>query len=303
MECKICGKEYKLSSHLSQHVSKVHKIEKKQYYDLYLKKDKEDVCEICKKNTPYSGNWQRGYNKYCSKECKSIGVQNEMRSTCLKKYGVKNANQTKKTRYKIAKTCNERYGNSCPMQNKEIQENIRKKNLKNLGVELPFQSKEIQIKSANIREEKYGAAYTLQSKILREKIKNTNIKKYGVDHHSQNDVVFLKQQLSGLKIKKYRNTDLYYQGSFELDFLEKYYDKFEIKRAKSLKYILNENQHVYYPDFYIPKLNLIVEIKNKYLAKRDRIKLEVKKQAVKKLGYNFIMIINKKYEKFETLIS
>ena len=59
---------------------------------------------------------------------------------------------------------------------------------------------------------------------------------------------------------------IYYRGSFEKDFLDKFSDKFEIKQGLSFKYIINEKNRTYHSDFFIPSLNLIVEIKNSYLA-------------------------------------
>ena len=46
---------------------------------------------------------------------------------------------------------------------------------------------------------------------------------------------------------------------YEKDFLKNFYDKTEIKRAKSFIYILNNKNHYYHPDFYLPKLNLAFE--------------------------------------------
>jgi very-short-patch-repair endonuclease len=103
-------------------------------------------------------------------------------------------------------------------------------------------------------------------------------------------------------LKQFKDTNIHYQGSYELDFLEHYYDKLNIKRSKSIKYKINESNHIYFPDFYIPELNLIIEIKNSYLAKRDKLKLSAKKYAVLKKGFNFIMIIDKDYSSFETIL-
>jgi hypothetical protein len=299
-KCEECNKEYSTLSHLSSHVSKIHG-NKKIYYDKYLKQLNEGICPECGKLTLYTDKWQNAYHKYCSEECKKKGRVKIIKETTLKKYGVTNVNKIEKIRNKISKTNKKRYDNVCPMQNKEIQNNIRQKNLKNLGVELPFQSKEIQNKSAKIRKLKYGSRYTFQSDILYNKCKNTMIERYGVPNSIQNEKIFEKQQISGLFLKKYLNIN--YQGSYELDFLEKYLNKFpDIKRASFIKYQYDNRYKIYFPDFYIPSLNLIIEIKNKYLAKRDKIKIKAKKIAVLKQGYQFIMIINKNYDEFEKLI-
>jgi hypothetical protein len=69
-----------------------------------------------------------------------------------------------------------------------------------------------------------------------------------------------------------------------------------MKRGKSFKYFYKNKQRIYFSNFFIESLNLIIEIKNKYLFKRDKYILE--KKAVIKNGYNYIIIINKNYKKF-----
>jgi len=300
--CQICQKEYPTLSHLSKHIN-THNISKKEYYDNYLKKKGDGVCPICHSSTPYTNKWQNAYKIYCSNECKKAGVPKNVERTSIERYGVSNVNKLKDIRNKIKITNEEIYGNSCPMQNLEIQRNIRRKNLERLGVELPFQSKKIQKKGAITRKEKYGGEYTFQSSELVEKIHKTNMLRYGMPNPIQSLGVFSKQQLSGLFIKRYKESSLFYQGSYELDFLEKYYDLLNIQRAPFIKYKFRDKERIYYPDFYIPSINLIIEVKNKYLAKRDKQTIRAKKKAVIQQGFQFIMIVNKNYEEFEKLIS
>lgn len=66
--------------------------------------------------------------------------------------------------------------------------------------------------------------------------------------------------------------------------------------APRIKY--DTNRH-YYPDFFIPKYNLIVEIKSNYTFKQRNI---LKEQAAKLL-YNYIIIVDKQYDEFAKLIS
>lgn len=127
----------------------------------------------------------------------------------------------------------------------------------------------------------------------------TCLLKYGVENPSQYEEIFNKQQKSRWEIKKYKDTNVNYQGSYELDFLQKYYDIFEnITRAPSIKYKLNNKNKIYFPDFYIPSLNLIIEIKNKNLAIKDHLKIEEKKKATISNGFNYIMIVEKNYNEF-----
>ena len=72
-----------------------------------------------------------------------------------------------------------------------------------------------------------------------------------------------------LSLTKQKYNHLTYQGTFELDFINKYYNKINIQNGMTIKY--DENK-VYYPDFFIPELNLIVEIKSDYFYKKYLLK-------------------------------
>lgn len=92
---------------------------------------------------------------------------------------------------------------------------------------------------------------------------------------------------------------LYYQGSYELDFLEKFYNKFpDIKRGPSIKYVFNGKNKVYHSDFYIPSLNLIIECKNSYGLKKFKEQIHAKERAAIKQNFNYLIIVNKNYTEF-----
>lgn len=85
-----------------------------------------------------------------------------------------------------------------------------------------------------------------------------------------------------------------YQSSYELKFMQ-LLDEFKIpyERADNkkfrVKYIFNESEHYYYPDFYLPREDLVVEIKSSYqlVALGTQIKLEAAKC---KYGKNFLVV-------------
>ena len=62
------------------------------------------------------------------------------------------------------------------------------------------------------------------------------------------------------------------------------------------------NKNVYYPDFYLEEMNLIVEIKSKYTYECDYDKNILKRNGCIKNGYKFIFIIDKNYDEFIFLI-
>jgi hypothetical protein len=167
-----------------------------------------------------------------------------------------------------------------PMKLESSKQNQKETNLKRYGVEYNFQIPAVKIKS-------------------KEKFKETCLKLYGVESPLQNREIFEKKCKTSKLIKQYKDTKLWYQGSYELDFLEKYYHKFpDMERGPSIKY---ENG-IYFSDFYIPSLNLVVEIKGSYYFKIHNKTIKLKKDATLNKGYNYIMIIDKNYEDFENIL-
>jgi hypothetical protein len=163
---------------------------------------------------------------------------------------------------------------------------------------------------------KYGVKNISYLKIIKDKIgesnknksiealksrKKTNIRIFGVENPMQNKQIFIKNKISCMKIKNFRN--IKYQGSYELDFLIQYYKFFpDLINPLPIKYeFINKNRY-YYPDFYIPSLNLIVEIKNLYLSNNDKSIIMAKEKATINNGFNYIMIIDKNYEEFDNYL-
>jgi hypothetical protein len=67
----------------------------------------------------------------------------------------------------------------------------------------------------------------------------------------------------------------------------------------TISYFFLSEEKKYIPDFYISKLNLIIEIKSTYYFNLNRDKNIKKIEAVKESGYNFILILDKKYKEFK----
>jgi intein-encoded DNA endonuclease-like protein len=67
-------------------------------------------------------------------------------------------------------------------------------------------------------------------------------------------------------------------------------------KPKYIIYLHNNKPHRYYPDFYIPKYNLIVEVK----LQKDNFLL--KKQAVLDNGFNFLLVLDNDFKPFDNYI-
>ena len=157
--------------------------------------------------------------------------------------------------------------------------------IKKFGFENPFQNEEIKKKSKETCMRNYGVDNSLKCINIKKKVQNTMIKNYNVN------------MINRYRIKKYKDTNIYYQGTYELDFLEKFY-KIGIEKCKSIKY----GDKIYFPDYFFSKLNLIIEIKSEYIYKLHESKNLEKQKSCIDQGYNFIFIINKNYKEFEKLI-
>jgi hypothetical protein len=240
-------------------------------------------CHISKKhksNKIYFDNWIKEDGDDICHKCgnitKYVGFTRGYKITCSKEC------EYSYIRYKREETMLKKYGFKNAYQVPSIKDSIKQINILNLGVEYPMQSK----------------------KIL-EKSKQTCLIKYGCNNPAQNTEIFEKGLKTKLRRYQYKDTNLLYQGSYELDFLEKFYDKIDIENGPSIPYLFEGKNKVYHSDFFIPSLNLVVEIKSDYiLIKHQGIKNAIeKKKATIADGFNYILIMNKKYNKLEKLIS
>jgi hypothetical protein len=269
----------------------------------------------------------------------SVQALNKNKKTCLKRYGVEYSWQVPEVKEKSKKTCLEHYNVEYSLQSLEIREKgketkkerygdenyhnmeqTKETNKQKYGVEYSLQSLEVREKGKETKKERYGDENYVNIEKMKqtkkeryndenynnvEKNKETCLKNYGVEHPLQNSEIFEKSFKTRIKLHNYLDTNLTYQGSYEKHFLDTYYPLFlDIENGLSFKYkTLDGKNHMYHSDFFMPSLNLIVEIKNSHLAKRDKDEIEAKKQGVLNAGYNYIIIINKNYNKFNKLFT
>jgi hypothetical protein len=219
-------------------------------------------------NRKYYDKWIKesddGICKICGNETKFIKMSDGYLDTCCKKCCNIHKNNI------LKEVCLSNYGVDNISKNEEIKKQKEKTCLANHGIKSFLYSQEEKDKAM--------------------------MKKYGVKSPMQNIKSFEKAQKSKFEFHRFKNTNIWYQGSFELDFLEKYFIKYpDIVRGPSIKYKFNDKNKIYFPDFYIPSLNLIVECKNSYLAEKDKEQIKAKEKATIDNGFNYILIKNKDY--------
>jgi hypothetical protein len=280
-------------------------------------KVKCDTCNIEKdlKIQDYYSSFKN--NKYSCNKCKistykktmleKYGVENsfqleeikeKLKETKIKKYKDKNYNN----RAKASETCLNKYGVKNPQQNINIKEKTSTTNLEKYGFRAVSKNETVKEKIKNTNLKKWNSVCTLHSNLQKDKIKEIFINKYGFDNPMKNKEIMIKSQISSLKRKVFLNTKLLYQSSYELNFLNNYYNKIIIENGKSIRITFDNKKTMYHSDFFIPDINLIIEIKSSYWYKKYYSKNIVKQQECEKLGYKYIIIIDKNYNEFNSIL-
>ena len=100
-------------------------------------------------------------------------VQELMKDTNIKRYGVDNPAKLDATKEKTSKTNKERYGVSCVFNNNEIREKIEQTNLERYGDRHPTVNSKVREKIRETNLEKYGCRTPFGNKDIQQKIKES----------------------------------------------------------------------------------------------------------------------------------
>ena len=70
-----------------------------------------------------------------------------------------------------------------------------------------------------------------------------------------------------------------------------------------IEYIINDNdKHYYFPDFFIPKYNLIIEIKSSWILKKQGIDIVArKKDATIKNNFKYLLILDNNFDEYKNI--
>jgi hypothetical protein len=254
-------------------------------------------CDICKKenNTTYN-NYTKLINKYNTYRCKECGI-NHRKMIFIEKYGVDNPTKSKCISSKIS-SC---YKSKSEEEKIKIKEKQKKTFFEKYGdwfIKGDLYKEKVKITSlAN-----YGTDDYRSSESFKNKVKETLFIKYGVKNAFELEKSYNKawfgNKINGIHLE----SEIKYQGTYELDFIEKYYQKLQIEKIDPIEYLFENTKRRYYPDFYIKSINLIIEVKSTYTYNYELHKNLTKKEASIKKGFNFIFIIDKDYTEFENLL-
>jgi hypothetical protein len=229
--------------------------------------------------------------------CNECSVRNgkiKSTSTNIKKYGVEHQSQNEDVKNKMKLTNLAKYGVENPFQNEDIKNKMKITNLAKYDFEYPSKNEDIKNKMKITNLTKYGVENPAQNEYFKNKMKITNLEKYGVEYINQSPYFFEKRYSKSNKIYTLPSGKiLNIQGyeNFALDILIKLYTEHEILNKRTdmpkLKYEQHNKNHVYFPDFYIPKDNLIIEVKSTYTYKTKLLTNILKAHCVRKLNFNY----------------
>lgn len=287
----------------------------------------EVSCDVCgNTKTIMYKEYIKSFTKYEKYACSSKCAYEKNKKTCLQKYGVESFSKTDKFKEKTENTCLERFGTKCPLLSEDIKNRIKEtmferygvyhntessyiidnrieRTFKKYGIKHTTQLNNVKEKIKNVIKEKYGVENVTQLDWVKEKIKNTCLEKYNVQNPMQKLDIFEKQQKSGKQIKFHPESNLYYRSSYELDFLNFCVENnLVVKKGLVFNFNYNGKNKYYYSDFFIPKYNLVIEIKSDYYYEKYKQLNEKKKENVIKSNYDFMFIINKKYVELSKII-
>lgn len=223
-------------------------------------------------------------------------IKDKIKNSMIEKYGGYTLS-SKILRNKYEETMIEKYGGKFPMQTESGRNKIKQTNLEKYDVEWNLQSNFSLEKQQKSNLLKYGHIYAIASTEIKAKIKSAFMTKYGVQSPMQVPEFAEKQMESSFNYKEYKwktGETVMVQGYenivlYELE--ENGYSFKDIKTNKSdmpeIWYEFEGKRRRYYPDIFIPKENLIIEVKSDYTLNKEWEKNQAKFDATKNLGFNF----------------
>lgn len=229
----------------------------------------EYICWCGTQDTISFKNFVRG------SQCKKCAAKSRQ-DTCIEKYGVDNPFKAEQCKEKIKNTMKERYGVEYNMQSEEIKKGRDETNVKRYGDKM-------YLKSQKFREEclrKFDCLYPCQNKQVRHKVLCSafGTKKYKFPSGN----VILVQGFENHGIDDFIDN----RDCTEPDFVFMDDEGYPV-----INYRFKKMDRKYFCDFYIPKYNLIVEVKSVFTMDLEEKQNFAKMRACVENGYNAIIVV------------
>jgi len=231
-------------------------------------------------------------------DCKKIHYdKRELKTKCtnLKLYGVDNAFKCEDKRKKYKQTMISVYGAD---HNFKVEEIVNKRNEtwdKKYGGN-PFKNTEIKNKIKTTLLSLYNEDNISKVQEYKDKKISTCMKNCGVESPAHVTDIHEKQQKYRWKDYKMPSGKIIKLQGYENIFLDEYFKEgnkeetiiYQRKLIPRIWYYTEDGKkHRYFPDFYIPKDNLIIEVKSNWTMKKYLEKNLLKEQACIDSGYKY----------------
>lgn len=159
--------------------------------------------------------------------------------------------------------------------------------------------------------EKYGVEHHLSSPSSKAKKIATNIEKYGVEHCQQNKDIHDKTMKSQFRKKTFvlpSGAEVQLMG-YEPQVVEWLLQNFcceddlNFSHIPTIRYSFDGKNRWYFPDLYVPKENLIIEVKSDWTYNIETEKTKAKAIGTKDAGFTHALIIWDKKEEPKIVIT
>lgn len=272
-------------------------------------------CEYC--GIPIS--FEKRENRYCNSACYGkdnprIHVPLDVRQKISK--SLKGRKQVKEKKDRICDSCGDSMGYKQDSNKRTkckicFRLSMSKKVFLSLGIiDTNLKNCDIRLRQFLIEEyigRKRSAAEIAKRFGLSESTLGIYFKKYGIKMRTCSLASAL--YTGGWSLKSWKKGEhttwwgkqIRYRSSYEKRVLHVLDDikEFYFYEDLLIEYILEGKERFYIPDFYIPRLSLIVEVKNPYHFEADRKMIEAKEQKVRSLGYKYILWMEPEIKRFE----
>lgn len=315
MKCKLCENEYhKQSGAFTLHLNNCHGITLEEYIIItkYNNIPPKCACGLCNEipnfNRGEFKTYYKNHNKFKIREnlyIKKFGEPKCMR--CDNIVGFHRGIPNKYCSYKC-------------LPNRWNQEKVKRTLMKNHGVSNPMYIPGVveKIHSKIDRKEQIRKSQITKKSRYKngafdpDKMKATMLKKYGVSSYSKTkefrilaSKTVINTMKSGkmFKIKKYKDTSLTYQSSYELDFLELCESQGILGKIKNGSRFKFENGKYFLNDFGLDQYE--IEIKSNYWFKQQGGQEYIKKRKniVESHGKKYLFILDKEYKDFLKILN
>lgn len=241
--------------------------------------------------------------------------------TCLKRYGVRNPMKLASVQAKVQASTKARLGVSFALQSDKSKRKLKRTLEERYGSEVhnvmdvpefrtsagtwmedPRKLQKRDVKRATTCIEKYGVEYVFQSSEFKRKSKRTYTRNYGVSNPMQVREIHERAQKTGYRTKTYttkQGRELQLQGYEPIVASELESLGHRVRTSKfSIPYVFDETPRVYFPDLDCKTLGgkgVILEVKSEYTLKAELAKNLAKFQAANEFartrGFIFTLVV------------